>query len=148
MVSYHSSEIKILVTVLLGFRGYSVSKIEQNCTVWEITIEASNKTFICSGCGRTYHTYYDKKERKWRHLPIFKQPVAIHYSLHRIKCHDCGGLRVERLPWADKGCRHTRHFIDIFNYLSKWIPLTKLAKYFGITWDTAADIKKTHHFNS
>ncbi len=62
---------------------------------------------VCSSCGQVCRQVHDGALRRWRHLDLGDSPCHIAYELRRVRCPDCG-VRVEAVPWARTGARHTR----------------------------------------
>ncbi|NLD96590.1 MAG: hypothetical protein GX635_05665 [Synergistaceae bacterium] len=60
----------------------------------------------CGCCGRKVRrTKGRTKRRLWRDLKIRHLPLVLAYTPRRVVCQDCG-VRVERVPWADRVGRH------------------------------------------
>lgn len=74
----------------------------------------------CSACGQIYRGAHDAAVRRWRHLDVGGQRCLVEYRLRRVACRDCG-VRVEAVPWARTGARHTRDFEDLSpSWRSRW----------------------------
>jgi len=59
-------------------------------------------------CGnRVGRTKGRLRRREWRDLKIRHLPLVVAYAPRRVVCPDCG-VRVERVPWADRWSRVTR----------------------------------------
>jgi transposase len=83
----------------------------------------------CSVCGQVYAGMHDRDVRRWRHLDLAGHRCFLEYELRRVDCRDCG-VRVEAVPWARRGARHTREFED----------LVEVQALLRIAWDTVGRI--------
>ncbi len=77
--------------------------------------------------------------RRWRHLDLAGARCFIEYRLRRVRCGDCG-VRVEAVPWARPGARHTRDFEDLTAFLAQQMAKTPIAALLRIGWDTVGAI--------
>jgi transposase len=93
----------------------------------------------CSGCGQVYRGAYDAALRRWRHLDVGGQRCFVEYRLRRVACRDCG-VRVEAVPWARTGARHTRDFEDLVAFLAQQMAKTPICALVRIGWDTVGSI--------
>ena len=56
-----------------------------------------------------------------------------------MACRDCG-VRVEAVPWARTGARHTRDFEDLVAFLAQQMAKTPICKLVRVGWDTVGSI--------
>jgi transposase len=93
----------------------------------------------CSVCGQVYRGAYDQALRRCRQLDVGGQRCFVEYRLRRVACRDCG-VRVEALPWARAGARHTRDFEDLVAFLAQQMAKTPICSLLRIGWDTVGAI--------
>ncbi len=73
-----------------------------------------------------------RPERRWRDLALRDQPLWLVYAPHRVCCPQCG-LRVERIPWAEKWQRVT-------HALARKLDWASVAAHFRLIWKTVASV--------
>lgn len=109
---------------------YSVESEEVRIYV-EDTAEAR---FPCPSCGKSCRVYDHQEERVWRHLDTMQMQTYLHARVPRIKC-DIDGVKVIKLPWAEKHSQFTvlfeRFAIDLLLQTS----IAKACKLLRISWD-------------
>jgi transposase len=104
-----------------------------------VTVALRRRRAACSGCGQVCRRVHDRARRRWRHLDLGGQRCLIEYELRRVRCPDCG-VRVEALPWARAGARHTRDFEDLTAFLAQQMAKAPVARLLRIGWDTVGSI--------
>jgi transposase len=77
-----------------------------------VRVRLRRRRMACSVCGQVYSGMHDRDVRRWRHLDLAGHRCFLEYELRRVDCRDCG-VRVEAVPWARRGARHTREFEDL-----------------------------------
>ncbi len=94
----------------------------------------------CGQCGRpTGRTKGRLPQRLWRDLKIRDRPLILAYSPRRVVCPDCG-VRVERVPWAERYSRVTKKLAREVAELSRRADLSTVAWQYGLNWKTVAGI--------
>jgi transposase len=122
-------------------KSHWVVKIEETpeAIVAEIA-EVKNHLPRCSCCGRPVgRTKGRLPRRQWRDLKIRERPLILAYSPRRVVCPDCG-VRVEKVPWAERWSRVTRGLAQAVAVLSRRTDLSTVAGHYGINWKTVAGI--------
>ena len=104
-----------------------------------VTVALRRRRPVCSACGQVCQRVHDRARRRWRHLDLGGQRCFIEYELRRVRCPDCG-VRVEALPWARAGARHTRDFEDLAAFLAQQMAKAPIARLLRIGWDTVGAI--------
>jgi transposase len=131
--------IRSLIKETISLQGFRVDSIEQCCFGISIKIVPDRRYRPrCGRCGQT-GKYRDKRpERQFRHVPLWGMPVFLIYSPRRVMCKHCGGICVERIPWA----AGKRRFTDAFAYyLANWarlLPWIEVARLYQCSWGTVA----------
>jgi transposase len=70
---------------------------------------------------------------------IRRLPLVIAYAPRRVVCPDCG-VRVERVPWADRWSRVTRSLSRAVAELARRADLSTVAEHYAINWKTVAGV--------
>ena len=104
-----------------------------------VRVALRRRRAACSGCGQVYRAAHDAALRRWRHLDVGGQRCFVEYRLRRVRCRDCG-VRVEAVPWARTGARHTRDFEDLVAFVAQQMATTAICKLLGVGWDTVGSI--------
>ena len=131
--------IRSLIKETISLQGFRVDSIERCCFGIGIKIVPDRRYKPrCGRCGQT-GKYRDKRpERQFRHVPLWGMPVFLIYSPRRVMCKHCGGICVERIPWA----AGKRRFTDAFAYyLANWarlLPWIEVARLYQCSWGTVA----------
>ncbi len=93
----------------------------------------------CGHCGRKASRYDRRPLRRWRHVPWGRASVELIYEPWRVNCRNCG-VRVERVPWADRGSRFTYDFEEMAAYLAQVTDKTQVQRLLAISWQTVGSI--------
>ena len=116
-------------------------------TVTEVSIaDGSVKVRLCPRarlircpCGKRFRSFYDRRERRWRHLDLAGRRLWLVFDIRRLDCSDCG-IVTEELPWARPGARHTRDFEDTVLWLAQRTDRTSVATLMRCAWETVTAI--------
>jgi len=125
----------------LGLKSHYVAAIEETPDAIVAELEAvSNHLPRCGQCGRPVgRTKGRLPGRCWRDLKIRDRPLLLVYSPRRVVCPDCG-VRVERIPWAERYSRVTKSLARAVAELSRKTDLSTVAGHYGVNWKTVAGI--------
>jgi transposase len=93
----------------------------------------------CSRCGQIVSVTHDTARRRWRHLDLGGTRCFVEARLRRLRCPDCG-VRVEAVPFARTGARHTRAFDQLVCALAQQMAKTPLTRLLRIGWLTVGRI--------
>jgi transposase len=104
-----------------------------------VRVALRRRRAACSVCGQAYRGAHDAAVRRWRHLDVGGQRCFVEYRLRRVACGDCG-VRVEAVPWARPGARHTRDFEDLVAFLAQQMAKTPICALLRIGWDSVGAI--------
>jgi hypothetical protein len=80
--------------------------------------------------------HQDAKVRTWDDLPWAEHPVTLRYSLRRLWCRS-GGIRTERVAFADPHARLTRPFRQRIGLDCQSMPTSHAAVRHAVSWGTA-----------
>ncbi len=95
----------------------------------------------CGHCGRKASRYDRRPLRRWRHVPWGRASVELIHEPWRVNCRDCG-VRVEQVPWADRGSRFSYDFEELAAYLAQVTDKTQVQRLLAISWQTVGSIVK------
>jgi transposase len=93
----------------------------------------------CSVCDEPCPGY-DRRQRYWRHLDATGMMVYLRYSLRRVRCRRCKGIKVERVPWAEPSSCFTVEFEDQVGYRAQQSAKTTVSKDLRVAWETVGAI--------
>jgi transposase len=94
---------------------------------------------VCSRCGQLVAVTHDTARRRWRHLDLGGVRCFVEASLRRVRCPDCG-VRVEAVPFARPGARHTRAFDQLVAALAQQMARTPWQRLLRVGWETIGRI--------
>jgi transposase len=124
---------------LLGLPGALVRDVGFGPDGVIVEVALRRRWAACSVCGQVCRHVHDRARRRWRHLDLGGQRCFVEYELRRVRCPDCG-VRVEALPWARAGARHTRDFEDLVAFLAQQMAKAPIARLLRVGWDTVGAI--------
>ena len=116
-----------VIDVLFGYDGVTVR------------VALRRRRAVCSACGQLCRQVHDRAFRRWRHLDLGGNRCHIEYELRRVRCLDCG-VRVEAVPWARPGARHTRDFEDLVAFCAQQMAKTPITALLRVGWETVGRI--------
>jgi transposase len=125
----------------LGLVGHRVRSVQEDDDRLLAEIEPiAGRLPRCGCCGRQVRrTKGRAKRRLWRDLKIRKLPLVLAYTPRRVVCPDCG-VRVEKVPWAERWSRVTKSLSRALAELARRTDLSTVADQFSLNWKTVASI--------
>lgn len=124
---------------MLCLPGASVTGVAfERCGV-VVRVRLRRRRKACGRCGQLVKATHETGSRRWRHLDLGGSRCFIECELRRVRCRDCG-VRVEAVPWARPGARHTRDFEDVVAFLAQQMAKTPIARLLRIDWTTVGRI--------
>lgn len=124
---------------LLQLRGASVQGVCFTSEGIVVRIRLRRRRRVCSRCGQLVAVTHDTARRRWRHLDLGGSRCFLEARLRRVRCPDCG-VRVEAVPFARPGARHTRAFEQLVACLAQQLAKTALQRLLRIGWQTVGRI--------
>ena len=138
------SEVPVRVTTLfrrlLGVSDLLVEKVQLSEDGLVLRVRPRWRRPRCGECGRRAPLEDRARPRRWRHLGLGAIRLWLEYQPRRVLCRRCGGIRVERVPWAVHQSRFTEPFEELVGYLAQVTDKTKVTKLMGISWATVGRI--------
>jgi len=123
---------------LLRLQGATVSGVTFGAEGVLVAVRLRRHRPRCSGCGRKA-PIHDRATRRWRHLDLGAQRCHIEAEICRVRCAECG-VKVEAVPFARPGARHTRDLEDMVAFLAQQTNKSVIAKLLRIDWATVGRI--------
>jgi transposase len=124
---------------LLELEGASVERVTFAQQGIVVGIRLRRRGRVCSRCGQPVAVTHDTSRRRWRHLDLGGSRCYLEATLRRVRCPDCG-VRVEAVPFARAGARHTRAFDALVAFLAQQMAATPLARLLRLSWRTVGRI--------
>jgi len=123
---------------LLGLKGASVTGVTFGAEGVVVALRLRRHRSRCSGCGRRA-PIHGRSTRRWRHLDLGAQRCHLEAEIRRVRCPECG-VKVEEVPFARSGARHTRDLEDLVAFLAQQANKTVIAKLLRIDWATVGKV--------
>lgn len=107
-----------------------LDSLSRNLDIW-LDFRRGSK-FPCPNCGKPDCSAYDTKEKVLRHINYFQYTTYLHCRVPRVKCSNCGVLKIE-VPWARGKSGFTLRMEALILELAKEMPVLKVGKLLGET---------------
>jgi len=122
---------------LLRLPGVTVTGVAFREKQIEVTVTLRQRRLRCPECTYTTSSRYDTRpvESAWRHLDLCAWRLVVKASLRRLEC-PVHGVKVEQVPFARAGARHTRDFDDLASCLATTMDRTAICRLCRVDWDT------------
>jgi transposase len=122
---------------LLRLPGVTVTGVIFGEKQIEVTVALRQRRLRCPECTYTTRSRYDTRpvESAWRHLDLCAWRLVVKASLRRLEC-PVHGVKVEQVPFARAGARHTRDFDDLAACLATTMDRTAICRLCRVDWDT------------
>src|SRR5688500_8951171 len=113
---------------LLRLPGASVADVSFSSEGVVVTVRLKRRRRVCGECGQMGRLeIHDRRVKRWRHLDLGASRSFIEAELRRLRCPDCG-VRLEAVPWARPGARHTRDLEDVVAWLAQQMAFAPIAR--------------------
>ncbi len=126
----------------LGMKAHTVVQVEEQPDGVVAHVDRlPGRRLACGECGcpATKVATTRRPERRWQDLALRDQPLWLVYAPHRVWCPTCG-LRVERVPWAEKWQRVTHSLARAVATLARQLDWSSVAAHFRLNWKTVASV--------
>jgi transposase len=101
----------------------------------------SNAKARCPECGGVLSGTIRSHRKRWRHLDLIRTVTYVSCDIRVGYCSK-HGQRVERVPWAHPGARHTKLFDLSVSSLVQVGNKSAAARMFGVSWRTVGRVVK------
>jgi transposase len=121
-----------------------VVKVEEDAAADALVIHLDrlgHRHLRCGECGQEASRAAPTRRpsRRWQDLAMRDQVLQLVYAPFRVWCPRCG-LRVERVPWADKWQRVTHALARAVADLARQLDWSSVAQHFRLNWKTIAAV--------
>jgi transposase len=128
----------------LRLKAHRVVEVQEDEAAQELVIRLDrheHRRLRCGECGRLARGIAPGRRpaRRWRDLALREHVVVLVYAPCRVRCPHCG-LRVERVPWADKWQRVTHALARAVAALARELTWSAVADHFRLNWKTIAAV--------
>lgn len=128
-----------------GVRGFEHVRWDWSGGSATVVIRRQKDKFRCVACHSADVTATPVNKRIVKGLPLGSQPFELEVQMHRLKCHDCGAFRMERLQFLPGAHAHiTRRLQRSIIELRAEMSISAIAKYFDLDWKTVKNAEKDH----
>jgi transposase len=93
----------------------------------------TSKKNVCSGCGRSFTTFYDRRTYRTRDLDAGGLRIYLDFDYRRVACPDCG-VKQENLDWLADNPRFTRGFAQAVGRDCRTMSLKDAAARHRLSW--------------
>jgi transposase len=124
---------------VLALPGASVTGVRVSGEGVIVSVRLRRRRMACSVCGQLCSATHDRGLRRWRHLDLAGYRCFVQCELRRVSCGVCG-VRVEAVPWARPGARHTREFEQLVAFCAQRMAKSHVQALLRIAWETVGRI--------
>lgn len=131
--------IKQLIRETLELQGFRIESVEKKDSELLVTIGPDLRYHPrCGVCGLPGDYRDTLPKRHFRHVPIWGIDVTLVYFPCRVRCSQCDGIHVEKMPWAAGKRRLTKAFAITIATWARQLTWQQVARLFGCSWGTVA----------
>ena len=134
--------LRRLFHFLLELQGAVILSAEIVRELGEVLITVRRRSHAvprCSNCSREMGGEVVLKRRRWRHRDLIGRRCYVIADIREARC-PVHGRRLERVPWASSGARHTRDFDRQVASLVQVADKSAAARMFEVAWRTVGRI--------
>jgi transposase len=129
-----------LLRVLLSIQHLVVRGFHFEASGLVIDVAPTWKIPRCGECGEHARSVHDRRDRTWRHLDVAGMTLKLRYSIRRVHCLACTGVKTEDVPWAAAGSNFTTAFEERVAWLAQQSSRTAVSKLMRVVWRTVGSI--------
>lgn len=132
--------MRSLIKNTLEMQGFRIDFVEISTKSIEIWLMPDGRySARCGKCGEKGRVRDKRDVRRFRHVPVWGIPVEIVYAPRRVGCRRCGGIRVEKMPWATGKRRFTKGMLSVLAEWSRKVSWKTVGEMFGCSWGLVAE---------
>lgn len=136
-------QVASIVRKTLGVKRHKVVSVTEEESGLVVRLDVKGRhSLACGGCGQLAKVRDRRRERTWRHVPLWGIPVHLRYRPARVKCPRCG-IRVEAIPWTQGKSPLSTALIHILAVWARLLSWEVVAKLFRVAWGTVASAVRT-----
>jgi transposase len=95
-------------------------------------------------CGQERRTYYDQRPRLVRDLSCGDKRVYLEFSIRRVWCRQCGGVKREGLEWLADNPLYTKRFAYFVGRRCRESSIKAVAEELHLDWHTVKELDKQY----
>jgi len=135
--------METFIRTSLGMKAHFVVRVEE-LPEGELLAQVDRlpgRRLQCGECGLPAAKVAKTRRpaRRWRDLRVRDHVLWLVYAPHWVWCSTCG-LRVEKIPWADKWQRVTHALFRAVAILARKLDWASVAAHFRLNWKTVAAV--------
>lgn len=129
-------ELKSVSIFDYKYPGFRVSEIRSTGHRVYLQLEHTQLP-KCPQCGQTCSRIHSRQTRTVRDYPLFSETeLFVKFSARRVRC-ECGCRKTELFSWVEPRARLTNELISWIQALLRLqMPLSDVANFVGVSWDT------------
>ena len=135
--------IKKIVKKTLNVKSHKVVKVAEKNDQIEVYMDVSRRKRLPCGICQTLSPQRDRLgRRRFKHVPLWGIPVVLLYRPARVKCAVCGGIRVEKIPFAKGKSRMTTGLVWTLSTMARILPWKTVSQMYHVSWNTVRSAVK------
>jgi transposase len=95
-------------------------------------------------CGQERRAFYDQRPRLVRDLSCGDKRVYLEFSIRRVWCRRCGGVKREGLEWLADNPLYTKRFAFYVGRRCRESTVPAIAEELSLDWETVKDLDKQY----
>jgi transposase len=95
-------------------------------------------------CGQERRTFYDQRPRLVRDLACGDKRVYLEFSIRRVLCKRCGGVKREGLEWLADNPLYTKRFAFYVGRRCRESTVKAIAEELSLDWETVKELDKQY----
>ena len=127
--------LETIIRQTVELQGFRITGISKNDMGIIAHIAPDHRFSPRCGVCKTPGAHRDtRKERLFRHVPLWGIPVWFAYAPRRVFCKPCQHVLVEAFPWASGKRRFTKAFASFLAIWARCLPWLTVARHFHCSW--------------
>jgi transposase len=98
----------------------------------------------CGACGQERRAFYDQRPRRVRDLSCGDRRVYLEFSIRRVWCRRCGGVKREGLGWLADNPLYTKRFAFYVGRRCRESTVRAIAEELPLDWETVKELDKQY----
>jgi len=99
---------------------------------------------VCSGCGKSHRSFYDRRWRRTRDLDCGDREVYLDFEMRRVDCKACGGVKRERLSFLSPDAKFTDRFALKIGAFCRVMTIRDVARHMRLDWHRVKELDKIY----
>jgi len=95
-------------------------------------------------CGQERRAFYDQRPRLVRDLSCGDKRVYLEFSVRRVSCRRCGGVKREGLEWLADNPLYTKRFAFYVGRRCRESTVKAIAEELSLDWETVKELDKQY----